>query len=117
MLDAMADLFDTTDSNVAWDTPEADGITPHQRLYREAVSRVLDAAAQRQVADGPPAQILIGRPPVETHPRASGTFAAAVYEAELHAAAGRISTGPRPSASAARSSTPTRRRARDGSST
>ncbi|NNK15406.1 MAG: patatin-like phospholipase family protein, partial [Sulfitobacter sp.] len=39
---------------------------------------------QREVADGPPYQILIGHPPTNTLPKLSGTAATLAYEAELH---------------------------------
>lgn len=84
LLDVMAERFDRADSNIAWDTFDADGLTPHQRIYREVVQDVIDAEASRIVADGPPWQVLLAHPPSERLPRASGTAAVAAYEAELH---------------------------------
>ena len=36
-LDVMTDRFARAGSNIAWDTFEEDGLTPHQRIYREVI--------------------------------------------------------------------------------
>ncbi len=87
MRDRMCDAFAKNDSNVAWDSFDEDGITPHQRLYRDCVEDVLDIEAQQQIADGPPFHILIGHPPLSGLPKLSGTAATLAYEAELHTVA------------------------------
>lgn len=82
--DVLCDRFADRGSNIAWDTPGEDGLTPHQRMYREAIAEVIDADCQRVVAEGRPAQILIGHPPSTMAPTWSGSAAALAYEAELH---------------------------------
>ncbi|SHH66712.1 patatin-like phospholipase family protein [Marivita hallyeonensis] len=84
LLDVMTDRFAETSSNIAWDTFDEDGVTPHQRLYRECVEEVLDQEARRAIADGPSLIILLGHPPLTSAPKLSGTAATLAYEAELH---------------------------------
>ena len=80
----MTKRFAEQDHNIAWHSFEEDGLTPHQRLYRECVDAVIDADARREIADGPPWDVLLGHPPADGMPTASGTVAALAYEAELH---------------------------------
>ena len=84
VLDVMTDRFARAGSNIAWDTYDEDGLTPHQRIYREVVDEVIDDKARETIADGPPWQVLLGHPPSRGWPKASGTAAIAAYEAELH---------------------------------
>jgi hypothetical protein len=84
VLEVMCARFAEADSNVAWDTFDQDGMTPHQRIYREVVDDVIDADARAQIAAGPPWQVLLGHPPSSGWPKATGTAAVAAYEAELH---------------------------------
>ncbi|NDV02484.1 patatin-like phospholipase family protein [Pseudoroseicyclus sp. CLL3-39] len=84
VLEEMASCFGKTDHNIAWNTPEDDGVTPHQRLYRECVHGVIRGGVERRVAEGPPAQILLGHPPEGGRARWTGSAAAMAYEAELH---------------------------------
>lgn len=84
MLDRMCDAFAANPSNVAWDSFDDDGMTPHQRLYRTCVDEVLDATARRRIAEGPSLHILLGHPPLSGAPKLSGTAATLAYEAELH---------------------------------
>ncbi|QQA42554.1 patatin-like phospholipase family protein [Pelagovum pacificum] len=84
VLDVMCDRFADRDTNIAWDSMGEDGLTPHQRMYREAMAQVIDDHVLRDVAEGRPAQILIGHPPVHKAPKWSGSAAAVAYEAELH---------------------------------
>ena len=82
LLDAMCDAFEAQDSNLF--DREKGGISPHQRIYCEVVSRVLDEEAARLVAEGPQTQILIAHPPASGLPKLSGVAATVAYEAELH---------------------------------
>jgi predicted acylesterase/phospholipase RssA len=84
VLDVMCARFAQADSNVAWHSFEEDGLTPHQRMYREVVDEVIDDAALEAVADGPHWQVLLGHPPSAGWPKATGAAAVAAYEAELH---------------------------------
>ena len=84
MLECMSKVFADNESNIAWDTKEEDGFTPHQRLYRQCVTEVLDAEAQRKIAEGKSLTILLGHPPISAAPKLSGTAATLAYEAELH---------------------------------
>lgn len=84
LLDEMCAAFEERDTNLDLFDADAEGITPHQRLYTEVVERVLDSDAQARVADGPAFQILIAHPPDTGAPIATGTALAAAYEAELH---------------------------------
>jgi len=84
VFDVMTDRFEKADSNVAWNTFDEDGVTPHQRIYREVVDEVIDEEARAQIAEGPSWQVLLGHPPSDGLPKASGVAAVAAYEAELH---------------------------------
>ncbi|KAA9005294.1 patatin-like phospholipase family protein [Histidinibacterium aquaticum] len=84
VLDVMMERFAEADSNIAWDTYETDGMTPHQRIYREVVERVIDVEARQIISDGPSYQVLIGHPPSHGWSKATGTAATLAYEAELH---------------------------------
>ncbi|PWE27209.1 phospholipase [Pararhodobacter marinus] len=84
LLDVMCDAFEQRDSNLDLFNADAEGITPHQRLYSQVVAEVLDDAAQARVAEGPRFQILIAHPPETGLPTLTGTALAAAYEAELH---------------------------------
>lgn len=63
---------------------EGEGLSPHQRIYREVVSAVFDAAACARVAEGPAFQVLIGHPPTGRAATLTGSAATLAYEAELH---------------------------------
>ncbi|MBB3713122.1 putative acylesterase/phospholipase RssA [Limimaricola variabilis] len=82
LLDAMCDAFEEQGSNLF--DPDGEGISPHQRIYCKVVSKVLDEAAARRVAEGPQLQILIAHPPAGGLPKISGVAATLAYEAELH---------------------------------
>lgn len=85
VLDEMCRQFAALDRN--FDPHEitgSSGLSPHQRIYREIVHNVFDAARQREVADGPAFQILLGHPPTETLAKFTGSAATLAYEAELH---------------------------------
>lgn len=83
-LDAMCDAFEARGSNLGLFDPDEEGITPHQRVYCDVVSTVLDDAARETIANGPQFQILIAHPPSTEHPTLTGTALATAYEAELH---------------------------------
>jgi predicted acylesterase/phospholipase RssA len=87
MLERMCEAFGRNDSNVAWDSFQEDGLTPHQRLYRQCVDEVLDETARQQIVNGPSLTILLGHPPLSGLPKLSGTAATLAYEAELHSIA------------------------------
>lgn len=85
LLDVMCDAFAQRDTNLDLFDADADGITPHQKLYCDVVAQVLDDAAQARLAEGPRFQVLIAHPPSTGAPTLTGTALAAAYEAELHA--------------------------------
>jgi hypothetical protein len=83
--DTMMTLFAQHDRNLPLHEPfdDAPGRTPHQRIYRTVVERCMgDAEAARAVAAGPDLQILVGRPPVDGWPGASGAAVTLAYEAD-----------------------------------
>ena len=84
LLDAMCDAFEERDTNLDLFDADAEGITPHQRLYCRVVDEVFDAAAVARVAEGPQFQILIAHPPETGAPTLTGTALTLAYEAELH---------------------------------
>ena len=84
LMDEMCAAFEDRDSNLDLFDANEHGITPHQDLYCDVVSRVLDAEAARRVAEGPSFQILIAHPPKTGAPTLTGTALALAYETELH---------------------------------
>lgn len=84
LLRTMTAAFARQDGNTRWHGREGDGLTPHQRIYRQVVEEVLDGEAQRRVAEGPAFQVLIAHPPASSGAATAGTFAAFLYELELH---------------------------------
>jgi predicted acylesterase/phospholipase RssA len=86
VLDTMCAAFADLDSNIdPHEVTTDDGLSAHQRLYREIVADVFDATARREIADGPVFQVLIGHPPTGKLSKFTGTAATLAYEAELHA--------------------------------
>jgi hypothetical protein len=85
MLDEMMRAFAEQERNFDLNelTNGRAGKTPHQTIYREVVTKVLQDA-QEEVAQGPSYQVLIGHPPDEENAEASGSAATIAYEAELH---------------------------------
>lgn len=85
LLDVMTEAFQKVDSNVDLQKIAGPGsITPHQRIYREVVTEVLDdGEARRRIADGPDFHVQLGFPPSTTHPRASTIPLFSIYEAEM----------------------------------
>ncbi|MFW8594376.1 patatin-like phospholipase family protein [Cribrihabitans neustonicus] len=84
VLKEMKAAFRRTGSNIDWHARGAGGLTPHQRVYGEVVTAVVDKEAMQRIARGPQAQILLGHPPSGRWARLSGSLAALAYEAELH---------------------------------
>ena len=83
--DIMAEVMAKQDSNVTTDDPVNDipGRSPHQRLYREMVTRGIgDDEARDLIGTGPQTEILIARPPSEGWPRLSGTAMTLLYTAD-----------------------------------
>ena len=80
----MIERFGEVDSNIDLNAiPEGESITPHQRIYSEIVSAVLDDdEAREKVANGPSIQVQLGHPPFEAAPRASTIPLFTLYEAE-----------------------------------
>ena len=84
-VDRLRAAFAETDTNVdPHEVIEGEGLSAHQRIYREVVRDVFDRGAQREVAEGPSFQVLIGHPPTGTLGKLTGTAATLAYEAELH---------------------------------
>ncbi|WP_422075131.1 patatin-like phospholipase family protein [Tranquillimonas rosea] len=84
LFDRMRETFRKQESNIAWHTREVDGMTPHQRLYREVVTSVIDAEAEQRVADGPEFHILLAHPHSDAAGTLTGMLSTLIYEAELH---------------------------------
>ncbi|MGR3757975.1 MAG: patatin-like phospholipase family protein [Tranquillimonas sp.] len=84
LLRVMTRAFADQDGNTPFHAREGDGLTPHQRIYRQVVEEVLDAEAQDRVAQGPQFQILVAHPPTTSGAATAGTLAAMLYEIELH---------------------------------
>lgn len=84
LLDVMTDAFERVDSNVELDKiGDDESMTPHQRIYCEVVTRVLDDdTSRRRIAEGPEFHVQIGHPPSERAPRASTIPLFSLYEAE-----------------------------------
>ncbi|MCF6430495.1 patatin-like phospholipase family protein [Leisingera sp. MMG026] len=84
VLAEMKEAFRSTGSNINWHHPSEAGLTPHQTVYEEVVTRSLDGDAMSRVAAGPQAQILLGHPPSDRWARLTGSLATLAYETELH---------------------------------
>ncbi len=84
LLDVMTDAFERIDSNVELEKIGSEGsMTPHQRVYCEVVTRVVDdEVARRRIVEGPAFHVQIGHPPFARHPRASTIPLFSIYEAE-----------------------------------
>ena len=84
LFDVMGGALAERESNVSsWDEIGEDGFTPHQRMYREIVSEVLDGEAARKVADGPKLQVLLAHPPLDMLPKLSTLPMMIAYQADL----------------------------------
>lgn len=84
LLDVMGRAFEGLDANIDLHRiHENDGITPHQRIYREVVSEVMDAEATAAVARGPRFDVLLAHPPSSRFPKLSTFPLMLAYQAEL----------------------------------
>jgi hypothetical protein len=84
LLERMTVAFRRVDHNVRLHKiDEAEGITPHQRLYREVVSDTLDRDAIEAIAEGPPFEVLVSHPPSDRLPMLSTFPVMAAYQVEL----------------------------------
>ncbi|MEQ8847170.1 patatin-like phospholipase family protein [Botrimarina sp.] len=84
LLEIMGAKFQRNDSNTSLvDDEHGDGLTPHQRIYREVVRETLDPDAEARVADGPGFQVLVAFPPWRRHPRASTVPLTLAYGLDL----------------------------------
>ena len=77
------------------DLDEADGRTPHQRVYEAIVADVIDADAQARIAAGPAFQISVSTPGAGAGATPKALVAGAIYQAEQM-----IAPTPRPRMSA-----------------
>ena len=85
LLALMKGKFAAQDRNVTWhDLTDDDGLSPHQRIYREVAEELLDADTIRKIVDGPSYEVLLGHPPGDSESRAAGILSTLVYEVELH---------------------------------
>lgn len=75
----MGDIFDRNESNI---DPGQDNATPHQELYREAVTGTLPPDAQERIANGPDFQVLLGCPPSYLPTRVFAAICAIGYKVE-----------------------------------
>lgn len=83
-IDRLCEAFDKLDHNIDPHELEGDGLSAHQRVYREVVRDVFDARAQEKIAQGPSYEVLLGHPPSNSWSKLTGTAATLAYEAELH---------------------------------
>lgn len=85
LLYLMQEAFSEQDSNLDLHAvDERDGLTPHQRIYREVVNGFLDREAQEAIADGPCFQVLLAHPRNDRASRMNGLLPGLAYQAELH---------------------------------
>lgn len=89
ILSLMSEAFSDLDSNLKLDDLiEDEGITPHQRIYREVVTEAFPPEAIDAVAEGPDYHVLLAHPPTGPFADLSATAATLAYEAELHLVSG-----------------------------
>ncbi|MEE4211067.1 MAG: patatin-like phospholipase family protein [Parvularcula sp.] len=75
----MGDIFQRNERNIDLDSSN---LTPHQELYREAVSGTLPAQAIEAICEGPQFQIILGCPPRYIPTRLFAALCAASYKIE-----------------------------------
>jgi predicted acylesterase/phospholipase RssA len=84
LLSVMGAAFDGLDRNIRLHKiDEQEGVTPHQRIYREVVSETLDAEAVEAIADGPIFEVLLAHPPSTNFPKLSTAPMMLAYQLEL----------------------------------
>jgi len=83
-LEIMGDAFEEIKENVRLHKiDEKEGMTPHQRVYREVVSQIINKEALEAIADGPVFEVLLSHPPSTHFPTASTFPAMMIYQLEL----------------------------------
>ncbi len=83
LFDVMSEAFSDEPQNITWHDLEGDeGLTPHQRVYRSVVEKVLDEAAQAGISEGPAFQIFLGRPPEGALSDLAALLGGSAYELE-----------------------------------
>ena len=75
----MGEIFERNEQNIDLGKSNA---TPHQELYREAVSGILPHSAVNTIADGPAFQILLGCPPAYLPSRVFAAICGIGYKVE-----------------------------------
>lgn len=82
LIDVFSDRLERHDRNVRLSAAAKDecALTPHQAIYEDVVSAVLDKKACTAVADGPAMEILLARPPVWAPGRAGAALTMMLYE-------------------------------------
>ena len=85
LFEVMGGALHERESNVSlsWDEVQRNGLTPHQEMYREIVSTVLDDEAVATIAEGPAFQVLLARPPIASAPKLSTFPMMIAYELDL----------------------------------
>ena len=85
LFEVMGGALAERESNVStdWNEVQSDGLTPHQRMYREIVSDTLDGEAIERISDGPSFQVLLSHPPSERLAALSTVPMMLFYEADL----------------------------------
>ena len=84
LFEVMGEALRERASNVSdWDEVGEQGLTPHQQMYRDIVSTVMDEEAIDAIADGPSFQVLLAHPPLGAAPKLSTVPMMVAYEADL----------------------------------
>jgi predicted acylesterase/phospholipase RssA len=84
LIRVMGEAFERLDDNVQpHKIAENEGVTPHQKVYRQVVSETFDRAATQAVAEGPDFEVLLAHPPSRRFPKLSTFPVMALYELEL----------------------------------
>jgi predicted acylesterase/phospholipase RssA len=84
LIESFAEELEKREHNFEAD-PDADDIedlTPHQELYARVVGDVIDKAACERIANGPPFEVLLARPPQKLPTRWAATLTVLLYEAD-----------------------------------
>ena len=88
LLEVMGGTFAEQDSNMAEAPLTGEkGLTPHQELYRAVVEETLDEDARAAIADGPPLQVQLAKPPKRLPLKAGALLALVLYEIDQKARA------------------------------
>ncbi|NNE24239.1 MAG: patatin-like phospholipase family protein [Rhizobiales bacterium] len=84
LLDVMGKACRKQRHNVEIDTNELKPVVPHQEIFREVVTEVLDADAIAAIADGPAFQITLARPARSLPRKLAAILAITLYEVDQH---------------------------------